>query len=298
MTQMRAHPWIWCLALILVIALVSVIVFYPRQLQPEPIAATRIQPISTSSIKPGRSSAPAKRDSSRARLQAEREALNDRIKQAREWISAGRHEEALHELLWCYEEGVVGANAPAKRNSIRLNLINLSRVYPPALDVLKVQRDKFESALLEGKVNQSGYFYEAFEFGYLNVALNDKVRTLALYDVLPPDDPRRGILGLISYDDLVGAQRYSEAANSKSVTLMIEEFNALSQGAPLSTKDAPSEFCRKMALNIETLAGVGDIESARVLKDKLLAVDASPAVIDLLKSHLTRSGHANAISVP
>lgn len=136
----------------------------------------------------------------------------------------------------------------------------------------------------------------ANEFAALSEALGETGALLEAFDQLPPGDPRRRGFGLRVYRDLAQAQRYAEALEVQPYGTMTRLLESNANPSPSFPADARASLLKHgleaAATNIEVLAGAGDLEHARELRDRVLALDGSAEMKDRLRAALTRAGHA------
>ncbi len=228
-----------------------------------------------------------------------------RYKRAQELARNGDAAAALKEFLWCLDEGMVQVTSyTGVRRSFLLNSIAaLGKSDPDALAALRERRDVAEKRALA-----SGNDFDASaDFSAINHALQEDGRSLEFYDRLAPDDPRRHTLGMNVYELLVGAQRYSDAAQAKSFAQMSSQFDMSAQERPLPANISNPAAIRQAqrgylvtstASNIEVLAGAGDLVHARTLVDKLLAYDGSDQTRAILQQRAVRAGHPELMTPP
>jgi thiol-disulfide isomerase/thioredoxin len=218
---------------------------------------------------------------------------------------SGDAEAALKEYLWCYDVGMlqVPGYSGVRGSYLVRDIAQLGRSYPPALAALRERRDQAEAHMMADTKDRTA----AMDFASLNDALNENQRTLAMFDKLPPNDPRRAGLLLRVYDMLIEAKRYDDAAQARPFARMTGDFDrnvqylatVASQPNSEAIKAAQTRYIVSTATkNIEVLAGAGDLAHARELLDKLLAFDASDATKALLQTHATRAGHAELLTPP
>ena len=228
-----------------------------------------------------------------------------RYKRAQELARSGDAAAALKEFLWCLDEGMVQvASYTGVRRSFLLNSIaSLGKSDPDALVALRERRDAAEKRALA-----SGNDFDASaDFSAINHALQEDGRSLEFYDRLSPDDPRRQTLGMNVYGLLVGAQRYSDAAQAMPFAQMSMQFEMSAQERPLPANTRNPEALRRSqrsylvtstANNIEVLAGAGDLVHARALVDKLLTYDGSDQTRAVLQQRANRAGHPELMTPP
>ncbi len=144
------------------------------------------------------------------------------MQNARELVRLGNHEEALKDLLWCFDEG-------AKENpafvGVRLSFLptqiaKLGKTYPPALDALRKRRDTAKARAMEKK-GTFNHGTAVMEWTALNHSLGEDAANLALYDRLRAEQPDSAITTYVQRfvaKELTKAGRVKEAAADKSAT--------------------------------------------------------------------------------
>jgi hypothetical protein len=187
------------------------------------------------------------------------------------------------------------------RSSFLLSEIaKLGEEYPAALAALRERRDKTSVRLL----NSADDTDAAMDFAALNRTLKEDQNTLAVFDQLPPDDRRRKTLASGAYDQLVEAQRYSDAILGRPYENTMSTFEILAKERPLPANTPNADVIRKSQRNavvnitaksIEVLAGAGDLVHAKLLAGRLLEYDSSAETKTLLQQHATRAGQAGLL---
>ena len=217
---------------------------------------------------------------------------------------AGKSEEALREFLWCFDDGMkqspeyTGVRVSDLLNEIR----RLSRSYPPALDALRERRDKARATFLAAE-NDSGAFSD---FAYLNRALGEEELTLEIYDKLVPQDARRKQIGNLVFDQLLETRRYADALKAQPFRQFVEYIDKMRAMFESAKSNMPADIVNAENLyliqsgagEIEALAGASQLDGARALIAKLLAIDASAETRNLLREHLQRAGHVELAPAP
>jgi RNA polymerase sigma factor (sigma-70 family) len=221
-------------------------------------------------------------------LVSAREEFNDVSRRASQLQREGKFSEALQLYLTFYRK-LSGPQANIWRQSAMSGIELLGRNYPPATDALRELRDGVLEQIRGGDSNRD-LFAEATE---LNERLHDAQSSMALYDLLPAGDPRRQIVALVAFNAFVDARRYTDAAVGKSYASMLHELEMgsrfeerMSQGSKINHREFVVGGTTR---DIETLAGIGRLDDARALADKLLAYDASDATRAAIKQHLERA---------
>jgi hypothetical protein len=189
------------------------------------------------------------------------------------------------------------------RMSHLLNEIRrLSRSYPPALDALHERRDKARATSLAAE-NDSGAFSD---LAYLNRALGEEELTLEIYDKLAPQDARRKQVGNLVFDQLLEARRYADALEAQPFRQFVEHIDKMRAMFEGAKSNMPADIVNAQNLyliqsgagEIEALAGASQLDGARALIAKLLAIDASAETRNLLREHLQRAGHVELAPAP
>lgn len=209
---------------------------------------------------------------------------------AKKLIAAGQHEEALKELLWCWDEGKKDPEFARLRSAnVPRELARLARDYAPAQEALRSRRDQARERALANK----GGATVVQDLIHLNRELKMDDDTIAIFDQMPEGDRRKVTISIYLFDHLLEKQRYKDATlfNLPETYMMpIERARAqMKQGG-----DAAASFLRftvaSTAKRVEALAGAGHADQARELGEKLLTLDGTDETKALLKKHATRAG--------
>jgi hypothetical protein len=214
----------------------------------------------------------------------------------------GKWEEALPELLWCFDEGMpqISSYTGVRTSFLLSEIAKLARNYPPALEALRARREKAETAMMANAGDRNA----ARDFSALTRTLGEQPRMMEIYDRLPASDPRRGILGAELFEALLGQKRYVDALAAQPYERMVARFETVVQD---SNRPASSEMAQRSLRNlavanaakqIEVLAGAGDVANARTYAGRVLALDNSPETRSLLRNHLARAGHPDLLDAP
>ncbi len=234
-----------------------------------------------------------------------RKTVETRYKRAQELARSGQPADALKEFLWCFDEGMVQVAEyhGARVSFLLMEISNLGKTYPPALDALRERRDAAERKLWEGTDGkESARIYAA-----LNDALRENDRSVLAYDRLPPDDERRTAMGARVFDSLVATGRFRDAALAKNQWQMKEDFRlsseltALVQGEPDAarlTQETRDYAVREALKNIEVLAGANEPERAREIMAQLLAYDGTAETREKLRVGLAKFGRTDWLPAP
>ncbi|MFO1497681.1 MAG: sigma-70 family RNA polymerase sigma factor [Verrucomicrobiota bacterium] len=221
-----------------------------------------------------------------------------RMDRGRQLHQQGRHAEALKELLWCFDKGGKDPAFVGVRLSFLLNEIaELGKEYPPALEALTARRDTVEKAVIDG----SGSAAATLECAALNKSIGDADRNLALFDHLPQNSPARANLVKGAVDQFLAAKRYKdiaeqsdpEAAFLQRVAFAVgAESKSPKEGQPTSPPPAVVThlILEAGANSVEVLAGIGEVDRAKTLADKVLAAASVPDALPALIERAERAG--------
>ena len=231
------------------------------------------------------------------------QAVRARYERARELVKNGDPAEALRELLWCFDEGMVGnASYAGVRSSYVLSAImELGRQYPAALAALHERRDRAQQRIQSG----GGDNGEIPDLVALNRVLGEDQLTLAVFDQLPPGDRKRQMMAIYAGETLLENRRYGDVLLGRSYASMSSQFEMTTQERPLPANVSDPERLRSAqrgyaitanANNIEVLAGVGDLAHARALADRLLAYDNTESTRALIQQRAERAGHPELLA--
>ncbi len=149
------------------------------------------------------------------------------MQNARELTRLGKHEEALKDLLWCFDEGAKGnpAFVGVRLSFLLSQIAELGKAYPPALDALRERRDAAKTRAMKTK-GSSNYETAVMEWVSLNHSLGEDAANLELYDRLRAEAPHSS---LVTYVQHFVAKELTKAGRVK------EEAPA---GAPMEEPDA------------------------------------------------------------
>ncbi|MBC7369599.1 MAG: sigma-70 family RNA polymerase sigma factor [Undibacterium sp.] len=217
-----------------------------------------------------------------------------RYKRGQDLARNGQTAEALAEYLWCLDEGMIRVRSfSGVRASFLLS--EIEKLGPSAVPALQERRDRAQKRVFAS----SSDFDAASDFAALNRTLKEDDFTIAIYDQLPPTDPRRRTLATGAYDQLVSVQRYADAVQARGYAVMLATFESHIKERPLPESAPRSEAFRQVqrtvainsaAKNIEVLAGAGQLAEARKFAERLLQFDGSPATKAVIQQHATRAG--------
>jgi hypothetical protein len=227
--------------------------------------------------------------------------VQERLNGARELVRKGDYPAALKEIIWLYD---VGMKQAASMGSVRLSsgvglFAELARKYPPARAALDERREAARQALLADAGDRDA----VSEYGAITRELKEGAAAIALLEQFPQGDPRRAGLAGAAFDDLIESRRYPLALEGRSVRTMFALFEAMSRDRP--DGKAQSEDVQRMlrestvkrvARDIEVLAGAGELADAENLARRLLAYDPSESAQAVVQQHLARAGQPNLMS--
>lgn len=228
-----------------------------------------------------------------------------RYRRAQELARTGDPTEALRELLWCFDTGMVAVSSfVGVRSSFLVGAIaKLGERYPAAIDALRERRDKAEKRILASATDLDA----RMTFAGINRVLKEPERTLAVFDQLPVGDPRRNALASGAFDLLREQRRYTDAMEGTTFVQISHGFDRNTEERTLPAGITNPEAVRKSqrsyaitstAKNIEVLAGAGKLPEARTLAQRLIAYDSTPETRALLQTHLARAGQPNLLPAP
>jgi thiol-disulfide isomerase/thioredoxin len=223
---------------------------------------------------------------------------------AKKLVTAGNHEEALKELIWCWDEGKKDPEFSRSRSMmVPREFGRLARDYPPAREAMIVRRDQAR----ERAVANKGGSVVIQDLIALNKELKTDEDTLAVFDQIPEGDRRRVTIAIYLFDLLVEKKRYADAtlfnmpeSNIMNIERAKSQMKKMADG-PGGERSAES-FLRytvtSTAKRVEALAGAGHLDQARELGDRLLVLDGSDETKALLQKHAARAGKPELFAGP
>jgi thiol-disulfide isomerase/thioredoxin len=220
---------------------------------------------------------------------------------AQKLAKAGESEQALKELLWCWDEGKKDPEFARMTRSMRVPqaIASLARTYPPAQEALVARRDQTKERVLANK----GGGTMAQDLIHLNQALKAEEDTLAVFDKVPEGDRRRVTFSIYLFNLMVEKQRYADATLSymqDTAFMMLDPSRTQQMAARLGEQAVQSlkrSSIDRTVKQIEALAGVGRKEDAQALFQRLMAFDNSDDTKKLVKEHLVRAGKPDLLEV-
>lgn len=229
-----------------------------------------------------------------------------RMQLAKAYWEMGRHDEALREYLWCFDEGA--EQHPTRYHGVRLSFLltdiaRLGESYRPAIDALVERRDAAQQRVLAGEAGDAARI-----FARINDTLGEDGATLALFDslkygdVLHEDAAR--ILVHEAFELLVDAQRYDEIAAHLDVPgrvvrqlqmfdtfVQMEDTLDFGQEMLNGHRDANAKRTREgVAACYEVLVGVGEHEAAGTIATDLIGKLDDAETLNALAAAGYRSG--------
>ncbi|MBI5690524.1 MAG: hypothetical protein HZC55_10555, partial [Verrucomicrobia bacterium] len=210
---------------------------------------------------------------------------------ARRLLAAGQNEEALKELVWCWDEGLKDPEfVRTGRSRVPADLARLARDFPAARDVLIARRDRARERALANK----GGSTTIQDLILLNRELRSDDETIAVFDKLPDGDRRRVTISIYLFDSFVEQKRYADALLfnlPESFVMEIERAKTQQKKGGDTAAAAVQSTVNRISKRIEALAATGRIEEATDLTRRVLALDDSDATRSLLGKRLERAGH-------
>jgi hypothetical protein len=203
----------------------------------------------------------------------------------------GQIELAVADYRWCYEHS---SAKPLEKARIRTVLTLLSRTSVVAREALTNLRDLAEKHLAANPSDMQ----IAQDLGALNHCLNEKTRTLEIFDSAQPGSPLRKILGPMAFDPLVEVGRFQDAVSVKAFSTMIYEadhWRELSRAVPPELKD---EQLSGLFMNFKALVGASQLGEAKIFADRLLSSDSSQATFSRLTQIAIAAGHPELVALP
>lgn len=208
---------------------------------------------------------------------------------AKRLIVAGKSEEALKELLWCWDEGKKDPEfARLRSTSVSRELGRLARDYPPAREAMIVRRDQARERAIANK----GGTVVVQDLIQLNRELKMDEDTIAVFDQMPEGDRRKVTISIYLFDLFLEKQRYADAMLFNMPESFIMNIERAKAQVKAGKQIAPSVqyTVASTAKRVEALAGAGFADQARDLGIKLLEVDSTAETKALLNKHVVRAG--------
>lgn len=210
------------------------------------------------------------------------------MRQAAKLERQAKHQDALQLYLDCYRS-LSGHQAGIWRQFVMSEIERMGGSFLPALDALRALRDAAIEKVHAGDTSRD-LVAEAAE---LNQRLGDAPSSMMLYDSLSPNDSRRQTVALIAFDVFVDARRYADAIVGKSYATMVRELEMDTRFEARMNKGSLANHRPNVVSQttraIEALAGVGQVDEAKSLAEKLLVLDSSDATRAAITEHLDRA---------
>lgn len=224
------------------------------------------------------------------------ETVESRYRRARELARVGDPAEALRELLWCYDVGMIAQSSYAGvRASFVLDEIKrLGARLPAALTALRERRDRAHQRIL------AGGDAEIADFVDLNRTLGEEPLTLRVYDQIPATERRKQTFSNFASELLLAERRYADVLLGQPYGMMSANFDRDITEVPGVTS-IREDLRRERAIgtvvkSIEALAGAGQLDQARTLTRRLLAYDDTAGTRALLQQHAGRAGQPDLLT--
>jgi hypothetical protein len=233
------------------------------------------------------------------------ERVNERYRKGQQLARDGDRTGALREFLWCFDRGMAVESFRGVRLSFLLTAImRLAEDFPPARRALVDRCGAAEIKAIDQKDLTAAADYAA-----LCGVLGWEKRLLRAYDHVPAADPRRAVLGPRVYKALIERRRYKDALAAIDYAKMVASFARQSALVSAPTNLEPAREQKLVALrrraavtvtldHIETLAGAGELEHARELAQKVIALEPTRDTKDAIAARLTRAGQPGLLKSP
>lgn len=223
-----------------------------------------------------------------AEASAGREAVQARYRAAQQEARTGNPEQALRELVWCFDEGMVRESS---FSGVRLSFLvgdfaRLAQRHPPAEEFMRRRCTEAELRMFGGEAAATQ------EFAAWCGALGEEARLLEAFGRIPAGDPRRRLFGLRVFRSLLTARRYPEALEVLPFEAMLRLLgsNPTRADAPPGAADAARRFAVNNGLDyLEAVAGAKQMDQAAQLREKLKVLDDSPETRSELEKRLARA---------
>jgi RNA polymerase sigma factor (sigma-70 family) len=224
-----------------------------------------------------------------------------RLNEVLKLIRSGDYPAAFKEILWLYDVGLTQtANLTSVRSSSGVSVFGeLADKYPPARVALEERRETSRQKMMADADN-----YDAIsEYGAITRALKDGAAAIALLEQFPPGDKRRAGMARAAFEDLIEGRRYALALEGRNAAMVLAVFETITRTrlpAKLQTEEVlrvqREVTVKRAVVDVEMLAGAGDLANARLLATRLLAYDGSESTQASLQQHLARAGHPELLS--
>jgi len=159
--------------------------------------------------------------------------VQERLSKGQELAAGGFEPQALKELLWCYDEGML---AVPRYKPVRTTIL-VGMIKRLAIPTARRGGDEQRCADSEKRL-LAGDESAAVEFAAWCDALNDERRLLKVFDKLPLADPRRRGFGMSGFSALFGKRRYADAVSALPFEAMMRMADMqVSRGSRSSGED-------------------------------------------------------------
>lgn len=215
--------------------------------------------------------------------------VEERLSKGAEFSAGGYGPQALKELLWCYDEGMVAVpKFKGMRTTVVVSMIKrLATNYGPAEEAMIRRCADAEKRLLDGDVAA------AAEFSAWCNALGGDNRLLKAFDKIPAGDPRRRGFGLAGLSALLSKKRYADAASTMSFEAMMRVADDQISRVPKNPEDGDlrqDAAVTQLLDFVEVLTGAKDKEHADLMIAKLKAFDSSGTTKRAIEKRVKRAG--------
>lgn len=278
-------------------ALATTIAELEQRLNPENVSVQKVDAAPAANQKN-----PAAEESDRFEEVTE-ELVKTRFDEARRLKDQGRYSEALELYLWCFDIGMPRFNRFSGIRAAVIHEINeLNEFLPRVVEELRLRRDDAERRLFENDPD-SGDFAS---YTTINRIWGEVDRSLSLYEAPELDEGIKGRLRTSLRNDFIEAQRYEDVyTETMAGTAMIKFDLMMSRSIPRvegADRGPMEERNRKYAIDqaamdIETMVGAGDIESAVELAARVLKTDSSADTIEIIGERLDRVNRRDLLDI-
>jgi RNA polymerase sigma factor (sigma-70 family) len=202
-------------------------------------------------------------------------------------VREGNPQAALDVYLTCYRE--LSSRGGVERQLMMSAIKGLGRTYPAALTALQELRDAAVRRVMANLDDRDAIS----EVAQLNERLGQNAASVALHDSLPPNHPGRQLLALIAGKAFLEARRYRDVLVGEPFGSMMTNFDRMAGMVQRETGPGATSFRESLVkdtlADIEALTGAGQLAEAKILTDKLRAIDDSEATQAALKRHIERA---------
>lgn len=275
---------------------------------------TALKPVPKPSPNPAQEAPPTQAKT--APVVSANDAILERTNRARQLAASERYEEALSELLWCFDQGSREAGPFRLRLTVVLaEIAKLGRVYEPAAQAMRTRRDLRQRMLMAGasesvpvdqRMPLSDLVAMANELAALNAAMEEPQRNLAMFHHLGKqgtvgkelqqalfDDLLDFLLASRSYQDIVNCAGDINGRIDRKIQ-RCQQLAGSSAGVSDKSRDDLTHYLRQqVALEggkfYEALLAVGRPEDARKLAERILEFDPAPSVYASFVSHAVKA---------